>query len=64
MNEENKGTTTKGIGATTLLTIVFVVLKLCHVINWAWVWVLFPTIFAVGFGIICWLIILILAVKK
>lgn len=29
--------------ASTTLTIVFVILKLTGVINWAWVWVLSPT---------------------
>ena len=32
----------KVIGITTLLTIVFVVLKLCKVITWSWWWVLSP----------------------
>jgi len=32
----------KGIGFTGLLTVAFVVLKLCGVINWSWVWVLSP----------------------
>lgn len=31
-----------GIGFVGLLTIVFVVLKLCGVINWSWWWVLSP----------------------
>lgn len=31
-----------GIGITTLLTVVFVVLKLCKVITWSWRWVLSP----------------------
>lgn len=30
------------IGFFGLLTIVFIVLKLCHVISWSWVWVLSP----------------------
>lgn len=29
-------------GLSTLLTVAFIVLKLCGVINWAWVWVLAP----------------------
>lgn len=33
---------TSGIGFVGLLTIVFVVLKLCGVINWSWWWVLSP----------------------
>ena len=30
------------IGLSTLLTIFFIVLKLCGVIPWAWVWVFCP----------------------
>jgi membrane protein YdbS with pleckstrin-like domain len=30
------------IGLSTLLTIIFIVLKLCGVIQWAWWWVLSP----------------------
>lgn len=31
------------IGITTLLTIIFIILKLCGVISWAWWLVLLPT---------------------
>lgn len=31
-----------GIGFTGLLTIVFITLKLTHVIDWSWWWVLSP----------------------
>jgi hypothetical protein len=31
-----------GIGFSGLLTIAFIVLKLCHVIAWSWWWVLSP----------------------
>lgn len=31
-----------GVGFAGLLTIAFVVLKLCHVIDWSWWWVLSP----------------------
>ena len=31
-----------GIGFVGLLTIVFITLKLCHVIDWSWWWVLAP----------------------
>ena len=40
MNEKN--TASGGIGFGGLLTIVFIILKLCHVIYWPWVWVLAP----------------------
>lgn len=29
-------------GFTTLLGIAFIILKLCNVIHWAWIWVLAP----------------------
>ena len=38
---DNKSSST-GIGFTGLLTIVFIVLKLCGVIAWSWLWVLSP----------------------
>lgn len=31
-----------GIGFVGLLTIAFIVLKLCRVIDWPWLWVLSP----------------------
>jgi hypothetical protein len=31
-----------GVGFFGLLTIAFIVLKLCHVIAWSWLWVLAP----------------------
>lgn len=32
-----------GIGFTGLLQVAFIILKLCHVIDWSWWWVLAPT---------------------
>lgn len=32
-----------GIGFTGALQIAFIVLKLCKVIKWSWLWVLAPT---------------------
>lgn len=31
-----------GVGVAGLLGVAFVVLKLCHVIDWSWWWVLSP----------------------
>lgn len=41
MENTNK-TTVKTISFSGLLTIAFIVLKLCGVIAWGWVWVLAP----------------------
>ena len=35
-------TKSQGIGFCGLLTIAFIVLKLCKVIDWSWLWVLAP----------------------
>ena len=40
-NNENK-TKVKFPSLSTILGIVFIILKLCGVIDWAWVWVLAP----------------------
>lgn len=41
--KENKSVSVSiGGGFSGLLTIAFIVLKLCHVIDWPWVWVLSP----------------------
>ena len=39
---ENSNTSTGGIGLVGLLTVAFIVLKLCKVISWSWLWVLAP----------------------
>lgn len=41
-NTNNNGTAARGVGFSGLLTIVFIVLKLCNVIKWSWLWVLSP----------------------
>lgn len=47
-------------GFSTLLTIVFITLKLCNVINWSWVWILSPIWITFSFiGIIIPLVVLI-----
>ena len=42
-----------GIGFVGLLQIVFIVLKLAHVIDWSW-WIVFTPIWAeIGFFVLC-----------
>ena len=50
-----------GLGLTTLLTIVFVVLKFTHVINWSWWWVLSPLWIGASIGLFFVIVILIIA---
>jgi len=37
-----KTSSSSGVSFCGLLTITFIVLKLCHVIDWSWIWVLSP----------------------
>ena len=50
-----------GLGFSGLLTIVFIVLKLCNVINWNWFWVLSPVIFSAALWIVLFVIVMIIA---
>ena len=40
---KNSTSTKTSLGFAEVLTVVFVVLKLCNVIKWSWLWVLSPT---------------------
>lgn len=42
MNNKSSASARGGIGFCGLLTIAFVVLRLCGVIRWRWIWVLAP----------------------
>ena len=48
--------TSHGIGFTGLLTIVFIILKLCGIITWSWWWVLSP----LWISAILWVILVII----
>lgn len=41
MKEKNVNVNIGGL-LSTLLLVAFIVLKLCHVIEWSWLWVLSP----------------------
>lgn len=42
MKEKEKSSNNRGIGFAGLLTIAFIILKLCGIISWPWIWVLSP----------------------
>lgn len=42
MSNSSSSSASGGIGFPGLLTVAFIVLKLCHVIDWSWWWVLAP----------------------
>ena len=60
---DKNNSTSSGIGFTGLLTIVFIVLKLCHVIEWSWLWVLAPLWISTILGLIIVIIYAIIVIK-
>ena len=52
----NDKQTSSGIGFTGLLTIVFIILKLCGIITWSWWWVLSP----LWISTILWVIVVVI----
>ena len=51
--------TAKGIGFTGVLTVAFIVMKLCGVIKWSWIWVLSP----IWIPVVLWVLIFVIAYK-
>lgn len=45
-------TSSGGVGFAGLLTIAFVVLKLCKVIDWSWWWVVSPILISIGIALL------------
>lgn len=42
MTDNQKTNVTVSFNFSCMLGLAFIVLKLCHVIEWAWIWVLAP----------------------
>lgn len=53
-----------GIGISGMLLLIFIVLKLTHVINWSWWWVISPLWISLGIWLLVVLIIVIVANLK
>lgn len=62
--KKNPETINVNVGSllSTLLLVAFIVLKLCHVIEWAWVWVLAPLWIPTALVLVIFLIAVIVAV--
>ena len=54
---------TGGIGFTGLLTLAFIVLKLCKVISWSWWLVLLPTIISCGITVLILIVLFIVEMR-
>ena len=43
---------TGGTGFLGMLTLIFIVLKVCGIIHWSWIWVLMPTLLPITLVIV------------
>lgn len=51
-----------GIGLSALLGVVFIILRLCYVINWSWWWVLAPFWIPVAIAILICIIVVVIGI--
>ena len=49
-----------GLGLADILLIIFIVLKLCGLISWSWVWVLAPLWISFAFGLLMFVVLIII----
>ena len=63
MSGNKKDVATVNVGGlfSTLLAVAFIVLKLCHVIEWSWLWVLAPLWIPLAITIVVLLIVCLVA---
>jgi hypothetical protein len=61
---KDNNTVRSGINFFELLGIVFIILRLCGVIDWPWVWVLAPIWVPIGLWLLAVLIAFIVAARK
>lgn len=54
---DNSKSTSTGIGFTGLLQPVFIVLKLCGIIKWSWLWVLSPLWISMVLVVVCLIVL-------
>ena len=64
MNDNNKSSGSTGGIFWTLLAVAFIVLKVTHLIDWPWVWVLAPIWIPVGIVLAAIVIVLIVVLTK
>ena len=48
-----------GLGLGSVLQVIFIVLKLCGLIDWSWWWVMSPTWISIGILIVGFVVIMI-----
>lgn len=60
MGNSKKTSAGGGVSFCGLLAIAFIILKLCHVIDWSWWWVLAPLWIPAALGIVLLILMVVL----
>ena len=60
----NNTTVNAGLGLPWTLTIVFLVLKLCKVISWKWIWVFAPVWITLAIALVAGIVYIILYIRS
>jgi len=61
---KTSSSSSSGVGFSGLLTVAFIVLKLTHVIDWKWIWVLSPLWISLSIALIILLILFLIVMFK
>ena len=61
-NENKTKVVNKGLGLSSILTIIFVIAKLFGVINWSWWLVFLPSIISVGLWLLLIVVVMIILI--
>lgn len=64
MNDNNKSSGSSGGIFWTLLAVTFIVLKVTHLIDWPWVWVLAPIWIPTGIVLAAIVVVLIVVLTR
>lgn len=64
VTSDNQTTVKGGLGFCSILTLIFITLKLTGFIDWSWVWVLAPLWIAAAFWICVLIIFVIIYIAK
>ena len=55
--KQTSSSSSSGIGFLGMLTLIFIVLKLCGIIHWSWIWVLMPTFLPISLVLVVCLVL-------
>ena len=61
MSKKSNSASSGGLGVCSVVGIVFIILKLVHVIDWPWIWVLSPFWIGIAFWIAVAIVLFVIA---